>query len=113
MPMMEEMESWQLDIQSTSDHITLCTGSRYDNVSQGFFRRVNEKDLPPCHVDVRGTYNQHKLICLCGPCDPITNSISESCQKPISSEKTKRKPRFQSKSEEEVLRALSFDGSVI
>ena len=70
-PMMKEMESWQLDIQRTSDHIMLCTGTRYDEVSQDFFQRVNEKDLPPCHVDVRGTYNQYVSLTI----EPVTKEM--------------------------------------
>ena len=69
--MMETMESWQNEIQQTSDHIMLCTGTRYDIVSQEFFARVNNSDLPPCHVDVRGTYNQYVSLTI----DPVTKEM--------------------------------------
>ena len=69
--MMETMESWQHEVPSTSDHIMLCTGTRYDIVSQEFFARVNKSDLPACHVDVRGTYNQYVSLTI----DPVTREM--------------------------------------
>ena len=55
-PLMKELEVWQFDVQSTSDQIMLCTGTRYEQVSEDFFRRVNAEDFPPCHSEVRGTH---------------------------------------------------------
>ena len=56
-----------LNLSQLTDHIILCTGTRYDK----FFRRVNAEDLPPCHIDVRGNYNQYVSLTI----EPITKEM--------------------------------------